>query len=144
MKNKLIDLGLKLLGPKIVRQVLAALGGFLTAQGMAVDETSLLSLIGGLMAWAIASAYSYFAKAQPDLETREKITLVCTALASQAIAFLAGILQSWGYDGNINDAAGVGLFSVNYGLSKLSRPDAPREAIPGRSASDRPDGLGKL
>jgi hypothetical protein len=143
MKENIIKLGLKLLGPKIVRQILAALGGFLTAQGMAVDDTSLLSLIGGLLAWGIASAYSYFAKAQPDLETKDKISLITTALASQAIAFFAGVLQSWGYEGNINDAAGVSLFTLNYGLSKVSRPDAPRDPIPGRSASDRPPGLGK-
>lgn len=143
MKNKIIDLGLKLLGPKIVRQGLAAVGGFLTAQGMAVDDTSLFSLIGGALAYLLASAYSYFAKAKPDQARQEIITQIASALASQAISFIAGFLQSMGYEGQINDAAGVSLFSLNYGLSKLSRPDAPKEPIPGRAASERPDGLGK-
>lgn len=143
MKNKLIDLGLKLLGPKIVRQGLAAVGGFFAGQGMAVDETSLVSLVGGLVAYLLATAYSYFAKAQPGEAQKDMISQIAAALASQAIAFLAGYLQSLGYTGHINDAVGMTLFSVNYGLSRISRPDAPREPIAGRAASARPAGLGK-
>lgn len=143
MKSKLIDLGLKLLGPKIVRQGLAAVGGFFAGQGMAVDETSTFSLVGGVLAWGIASAYSYFAKAEPDQEKKDVISKISAALASQGIAFAAGWLQSLGFEGHVNDAAGASLFLVNYGLSKVSRPDAPREPIAGRAASARPDGLGK-
>jgi hypothetical protein len=143
MKNKLIDLGLKLLGPKIVRQGLAAVGGFFAGQGMAVDETSLVSIIGGVLAWLVASAWSYFAKTKLEPDMKDKVSLFAAALASQAIAFLAGWLQSLGFAGDVNDAAGVSLFLANYGLSKVSRPDAPREPIAGRAASARPAGLGK-
>jgi hypothetical protein len=143
MKDKIINLGLKLLGPKLIRQGLAAAGGFLTAQGMAVDETSTFSLLGGIIAFLLASAYSYFAKAKPGQAQQDIITQIASALASQAIAFLAGYVQSLGYDGHVNDALGMTLFSANYGLSKISRPDQPRAPIPGRAASERPPGLGK-
>jgi hypothetical protein len=141
MKTKLIEMTMKLFGPKIIRQALAAAGGFFAGHGMAVDENSLFSIVGGLLAWLIASVYSYFAKAAPDAEMKDQISKIAGALASQAIAFLAGWLQSMGYAGMIDDSFGISLFLANYGLSKVSRPDKAKEAITGRAASERPPGV---
>lgn len=141
MKNKIIEAGLKLFAPKLVRQGLAAIGGFFAGQGMAVDDTSMMSIVGGFIAYVIAAAYSYFAKAAPDDEKKDLISKIAGALASQAIAFVAGWLQSIGYAGGIDDSVGVSLFALNYGLSKVSRPDKPKEAITGRGVSERPGGV---
>lgn len=140
MKNKLIDLGMKLFGPKWVRQGLAAVGGFFAGQGMAVDELSLFSIVGGVLAWLIASGYSYFAKVAPEADVKDQISKLAAALASQAIAFFAGWLQSMGYAGMIDDSVGVSLFLVNLGLSKVSRPDV-KTPVAGRAISERPPGV---
>jgi hypothetical protein len=132
---------MKLFAHKLVRQGLAAVGGFFAGQGMAVDDGSLMSIVGGGIAWLLASAYSYFAKVSPDDEKKDLISKLAGALASQAIAFAAGYLQSIGYAGGIDDSVGVSLFALNYGLSKVSRPDKPKEAITGRAASERPPGV---
>ena len=141
MKNRIVEAGLKLFAPKLVRQGLAAIGGFFAGQGMAVDDTSLMSIVGGFIAYGIAAAYSYLAKAAPDDEKKDLISKLAGALAGQAIAFAAGWLQSIGYAGGIDDSVGVSLFALNYGLSKFTRPDKPKEAIKGRAISERPPGV---
>ena len=143
MKDKALALLMKLFGAKLIRQGLAAAGGFFTAQGMVVDAHSTASIIGGVIAYLIATAWSYFSKSKVDAETADKISLLAQALASQVIAFLAGWLQQLGYTGSIDDSAGATLFLANYGLSQLSRPDPvkPKPALTGRPASQRPPGL---
>lgn len=138
MKEKIAALGLKLFGAKFIRQVLAALGGWLAAQGTAVDVFDLPSLIGGLIAFVLASIWSWRAKSPPNADAKASLSLFAQAGASQAIAAMAGWLQALGYTGAVDDSAGVMLFLANYGLSQLSRPDSRPD---GRAVSERPAGV---
>ena len=64
MKDKALALLMKLFGAKLIRQGLAAAGGFFTAQGMVVDAHSTASIIGGVIAYLIATAWSYCSKSK--------------------------------------------------------------------------------
>ncbi len=141
LKEKTFAVFAKLFAPKLIRNLLAAAGGWFASEGIAVDGTSTLSILTGLFLYLLAAGWSWWTKTTIDQSTAEKLKQFAEALASQAIAAAAGWLQQLGYTGSIDDTAGLALFGLNLGLSTLSRPDKPKPPIEGRPISQRPGGI---
>ena len=130
MKNKLIQMAAALLGPKLVRNLLAALGGWLTAHGAVVDTGSTASIVGGVVMVLITMVWSYVAKTDIARDDRLQVLAMVQATIGAVTSALNGWLVAQGYSGSPDDIVGVSLFLLNLGLSKTTRPD--------KSATGRP------
>lgn len=78
----------------IVRQLLAALGGFLAHHGATVDTDSTASLLAGIICVIVSLVWSAMAKAEMGDATKDIVKKVAGVLASQCVAALAGWLQA--------------------------------------------------
>jgi hypothetical protein len=111
--------------PKLLRHAAAAASGWLVTHGVTLGDGSTGGIIAGLMAYLAVSAWSALAKSNLDSSKRNFIAKLSEALASQLVAALSGGLLAAGFEGDVADPMAVALFGANYGLSVLSRKDAP-------------------
>jgi hypothetical protein len=108
---------LKLFGPTAVRHAVAALGGYL-----AVDATSLTSLLTGVLLIVLPLLVSYFTHTTPTDEQRTVIKQLAGALARQGTAAISGALLNHGFTGNPDDTVAVALWVANFTSSKIQKP----------------------
>lgn len=111
--------------PKLLRHGVAAASGWLVANGVALGDGSTGGIISGVCAYLMVSIWSAFAKQPLESSRRDFLKRVAEALASQLVAALSGGLLAAGFEGDVADPMAVALFGANYGLSVLSRKDAP-------------------
>lgn len=146
MKDKLLAALAKLWMPTLVRHLVTAAGGYVTAAG--VDGSSTTGLIAGGVLYTASMIWSliekkfgalldklHIADAMGDADTQQYAkqvwTMILGSLTSQAVSMLTGFLLASGYAGNVNDPIAVGLFLANFGLSK-ARGQASAKALTGK------------
>lgn len=78
----------------LARHTIAAIGGILAHHGVVADTHSTASIIGGIIVVIISLLWSLVEKAEMADETKDIVKKLAAALASQAVAALAGWLQA--------------------------------------------------
>lgn len=138
MKDKLLALAAKLWMPTVVRHVITAAAGYVSATG--IDGSTTTGLIAGgvmygasviwslvskrfgplLEKWGMADIQSY--DAESAQYGKQLAVMVLGAVTSQLVSALSGYLLAAGYAGDINDPMAVGIWLANLGLSKARGP----------------------
>lgn len=123
--NALIRLLINLQGLKLIRHGLAALGGYLAAQGVGSDTTNLVALGGSLLALAFSVGCSLWMKSKPAQSTVEMVRDIGGALVTQAMPAIVGWLTAHGHTGGMNTEE-ILFFLLNFIASMFVKPDAAK------------------
>lgn len=110
--NAILRLLVNSQGLKLIRHGLAALGGWLTAQGFEAQGPDVASYLTALSCVGFSVLWSIFAKAKPSDETMVIARQIVGALMSQATTALAAFLASKGYEDPANLSADNVLFFI--------------------------------
>lgn len=142
LKNWLLKKVISAQAPKWVRHGLAAVGGIFTAAGVSGNVDNVAELVAGLVAVAIASAWSYFAKRPIDAGWWEAVKAFGAAVARQTVAAIAGALAlppAALETGEITTTGAV-LLALNLLLSAASAPDKVATLPPANPSAPGGDG----
>ena len=101
----------------LARHTVAALAGMLAHVGYHADANNTVALLGAVFALSLSVLWSMVLKLEMHDTTRQAMTKLGAALASQFIAAIAGWLQVDSV--TVDDPAALLLFLGNLGASKL-------------------------
>jgi hypothetical protein len=133
LTEKLTGPVIKLALPTLARHGVAALGGWLAvAQG-----AGLLEYVTAALALLVTALWSWVERGEPSADVKGMIQQLARALASQAVAFLSGVLLDHGFTGDPNDPVAVLIFAGNYAHSVSQRKQGSSPPVVGGKSEVR-------
>ena len=130
MNAALLNLAIRSFGPKLIRNTLAWLAGFLAAYGVALETNSVYTFVGSVMVAVFVVLWSVIAKAKPSDELRDKVGDFAHAVVAMLMPAILGWLKAKGITLTGDETAEqLAMMTLLTTSSALNKPDAKAETL---------------